>query len=117
MIILLTAIYVIFCTMFPLGYILYVKGEQKLIFVLSCFGVTFFAQFLLTIILGVIVVFGEPLFPEITEGDISHYPMWALSLIEFVQYYGWLAFVFALYLLNVVVTIGLFRKFEIFHPR
>jgi len=103
-------LFVVF-SVFPIPYIFYKKGRQKFLFVSSVIGAVTIVELLLFLLVLPIIPAMIFLFPGLEELGYLENISFLIHAAEFVaDNYFWL-----LSWLNVVLSIAIFRKYEIFN--
>ena len=99
-------------TFFPVGYIFYKNGNNKLFFLSSCVGVASVIMLLLSIIVIPVAILMVKVIPQLAEYDQVQHILPLLYLADFTQQYYYLL----LYpVFMVVLPILIFRRYSMFN--
>jgi len=99
-------------TAFPVVYIIYKKGENKLFYIASCFGATNLTLLLLTAATAPVAILLIKVFPQLAKyGYIENIVFLLRGVDFFSQYYFMLLYP----VLSVLVPILVYRRYPLFH--
>jgi hypothetical protein len=99
-------------TFFPVGYICYKKGNNKLFFLSSCLGVSCTVMLLLSIIVIPVAILMIKVIPQLAAYDQLHYILPLLYMADFIQEY-YLLILYPVFM--VVLPMLIFRRYPMFH--
>jgi hypothetical protein len=99
-------------TFFPVFYIFYKKGDNKLLFVSACIGLSTIVELLVFVGMAPFAFFLIKIAPQYGEMDILNNIIWLLKAADFIS--EWWLLVLHLFL-SVVLPMAIYKRYLVFH--